>query len=109
TDAMAPAGTDMRSFPLNGREILRANGRLTLADGALARADLAMTRAPPVITRGPGLAPHPAPATATSAPARVAAPADRARALAPGRQHDFVHLSDGLELRGVWQRGVRLA
>src|SRR5690606_2088128 len=35
TDAMAPAGTDMRSFRLNGREILRENGRLTLADGTL--------------------------------------------------------------------------
>src|SRR5690606_21373453 len=56
TDAMAPAGTDMRSFRLNGREILRENGRLTLADGTLAGADLDMTRALRVITRDAGLA-----------------------------------------------------
>ncbi|KAB2882761.1 MAG: amidohydrolase family protein, partial [Albidovulum sp.] len=48
-------------------------------------------------------------AMATSVPARVAGLGDRSGALAPGRQADFVHLSDGLELRGVWQRGVRLA
>ena len=109
TDAMAPAGTDMRSFRLNGREILRENGRLTLADGTLAGADLDMTRALRVITRDAGLALDRALAMATSVPARVAGLGDRSGALAPGRQADFVHLSDGLELRGVWQRGVRLA
>jgi len=109
TDAMAPAGTDMRSFRLNGREILRENGRLTLADGTLAGADLDMTRALRVITRDAGLALDRALAMATSVPARVAGLGDRSGALAPGRQADFVLLSDGLELRGVWQRGVRLA
>ncbi|MET4689313.1 N-acetylglucosamine-6-phosphate deacetylase [Sinorhizobium fredii] len=38
TDAMSPIGTDMVSFFLNGREILRKDGRLTLADGTLAGA-----------------------------------------------------------------------
>lgn len=109
TDAMAPAGTDMRSFRLNGREIRRENGRLTLADGTLAGADLDMTRALRVITRDAGLALDRALAMATSVPARVAGLGDRSGALAPGRPADFVHLSDGLELRGVWQRGVRLA
>jgi N-acetylglucosamine-6-phosphate deacetylase len=109
TDAMAPAGTDMRSFRLNGREIRRENGRLTLTDGTLAGADLDMTRALRVITRDAGLALDRALAMATSVPARVAGLGDRSGALAPGRQADFVHLSDGLELRGVWQRGVRLA
>lgn len=109
TDAMAPAGTDMRSFRLNGREIRRENGRLTLTDGTLAGADLDMTRALRVITRDAGLALDRALVMATSVPARVAGLDDRSGALAPGRQADFVHLSDGLELRGVWQRGVRLA
>src|SRR5690606_19725444 len=36
TDAMATIGTDMKSFMLNGREIRRENGKLTLADGTLA-------------------------------------------------------------------------
>ena len=42
TDAMATAGSDITSFTLNGREILRRQGRLTLADGTLAGADLTM-------------------------------------------------------------------
>ena len=33
TDAMSTIGTDMTSFFLNGREIFRKDGRLTLADG----------------------------------------------------------------------------
>jgi len=36
TDAMSTIGTDLKSFTLNGREILRQNGRLTLADGTVA-------------------------------------------------------------------------
>ena len=42
TDAMSPIGTDMTSFFLNGREIFREGGRLTLADGTLAGADIDM-------------------------------------------------------------------
>jgi len=45
TDAMATAGSDISSFQLNGREILRRDGRLTLADGTLAGADLTMPQA----------------------------------------------------------------
>jgi N-acetylglucosamine-6-phosphate deacetylase len=45
TDAMATAGSDVTSFHLNGREILRSDGRLTLADGTLAGADLTMPQA----------------------------------------------------------------
>lgn len=42
TDAMAPIGTDMTEMVLNGRRILRANGKLTLSDGTLAGADIDM-------------------------------------------------------------------
>jgi N-acetylglucosamine-6-phosphate deacetylase len=45
TDAMATAGSDITSFQLNGREILRKDGRLTLANGTLAGADLTMPQA----------------------------------------------------------------
>ncbi|EEE47155.1 N-acetylglucosamine-6-phosphate deacetylase [Roseibium alexandrii] len=40
SDAMAVAGTSETSFELDGRKILRSNGRLTLEDGTLAGADL---------------------------------------------------------------------
>ncbi len=45
TDAMATAGSDIQSFALNGRKIVRDAGRLTLADGTLAGADLALSQA----------------------------------------------------------------
>jgi N-acetylglucosamine-6-phosphate deacetylase len=45
TDSMATAGSKITGFRLNGREILRDRGRLTLADGTLAGADLTMPQA----------------------------------------------------------------
>ena len=45
TDAMATGGSDITSFTLNDREILRRDGRLTLADGTLAGADLTLLQA----------------------------------------------------------------
>lgn len=45
SDAMAPAGSDISSFMLEGRQISRWQGRLTLADGTLAGADLDLTTA----------------------------------------------------------------
>jgi N-acetylglucosamine-6-phosphate deacetylase len=45
TDAMAAAGSDIESFMLNGREVFRKEGRLTLEDNTLAGADLSMPQA----------------------------------------------------------------
>ena len=45
TDAMAPAGSDIDHFRLNGRDVFRKAERLTLADGTLAGADLEMAKA----------------------------------------------------------------
>lgn len=55
SDAMAVAGTDLPGFTLNGREIRREDGRLTLADGTLAGADLDLTRALQVLVDLVGL------------------------------------------------------
>ncbi len=109
TDAMAPAGTEMQAFRLNGREIRRAGGRLTLADGTLAGADLDMARALAVLTRDVGVALDRALAMATSVPARVLGLGDRHGRLAPGLPADFVHLGPDLSLASVWRGGERLA
>lgn len=108
TDAMAPAGTNMRLFRLNGREIRREAGRLTLADGTLAGADIDMAGALRVVTREVGLPLDRALAMATKLPAQVAGIADRCGVLGPGRPADFIHLSRGLEIEGVWRGGERL-
>jgi len=55
TDAMAPLGTDMTSFTLNGRTIYRRDGSLRLADGTLAGADLDMISAVRFVHRAIGL------------------------------------------------------
>jgi N-acetylglucosamine-6-phosphate deacetylase len=72
TDAMAPAGTDLETFELNGRKITRASGRLTLADGTLAGADLDLTQAVGVLVNQVGLDLERALRAATSIPARIA-------------------------------------
>lgn len=45
SDAMAVAGTELEEFFLEGRRILRRDGRLTLENGTLAGADLDLTKA----------------------------------------------------------------
>ncbi len=105
TDSMAPAGTDLTEFPLNGRRIRRENGRLTLEDGTLAGADLDMARALRVL-RDLGLPLDRALRMATSGPARVLGLQDRCGRLVVARRADMVHLSDRLELTAVWQGGA---
>lgn len=106
SDCMAPAGTMLDRFDLNGREVRRSQGRLTLGDGTLAGADLDLARALRVMTGPVGLALDRALAMATSVPARVIGLADRHGRIAPGRAADLVHLSDRCELRAVWRRGA---
>jgi N-acetylglucosamine-6-phosphate deacetylase len=104
TDAMAVAGTDLDAFTLNGREILRRGGRLTLADGTLAGADLDFATAVRVLVEtGATLAQ--ALRMATAAPAAAIGMGDRLGRLAPGLPADLVHLDDGLALAGVWRAG----
>lgn len=108
TDAMAPAGSDIQRFRLNGRDIRRMDGRLTLADGTLAGADLSMSRAVRIMCREVGLPLDRALAMSTSIPARVLGMPDRVGALAAGRDADFLHLSEDLVLQKVWQKGVSI-
>ncbi|HQU67591.1 MAG TPA: N-acetylglucosamine-6-phosphate deacetylase [Albidovulum sp.] len=108
TDAMAPAGTDLASFTLNGRTIRREDGRLTLADGTLAGADLDFPRALRVLRDAVGVPLDQTLRMATLAPARVIGLQDRCGRIGVGRRADLVHLSDGLELQGIWQGGQAL-
>jgi N-acetylglucosamine-6-phosphate deacetylase len=105
TDAMAVAGTDLDGFTLNGRQILRRDGRLTLADGTLAGADLDFATSIRVLVRtGATLAQ--ALRMATAAPAAAIGLGDRRGRLAVGLPADLVHLDAGLGLRGIWRAGL---
>jgi N-acetylglucosamine-6-phosphate deacetylase len=71
TDAMSTVGSDITEFFLNGRRVLRHNGRLILEDGTLAGADLDLPTAISVLVERVGITPSRAYAMATSRPASV--------------------------------------
>jgi N-acetylglucosamine-6-phosphate deacetylase len=108
TDAMPVAGTDLVEFELNGRRILRRDGRLTLADGTLAGADIDFPGALRVLVEVGATLPQ-ALRMATAAPAAAIGAADRCGSLAPGVPADLVHLDEALGLRGVWRAGRPVA
>jgi len=100
TDAMAPAGTDLGEFRLNGRRVLRRDGRLTLEDGTLAGADIDMPGAIGVLVREVGLPLAEALAMATSVPAGLLRAAHGSGRLAEGRAAAVLHLAaDGAGVR----------
>lgn len=68
TDAMATAGSEIDSFEIGGRKVLRKDQRLTLADGTLAGADLEMSQALSVMVGSVGDDARAAVARATSTP-----------------------------------------
>ncbi|MGB3389892.1 MAG: N-acetylglucosamine-6-phosphate deacetylase [Pseudaminobacter sp.] len=105
TDAMATIGTDMKSFMLNGREIRRENGRLTLADGTLAGADLDMISAVRFIHETIGLELGEALRMASLYPAEAIGQSHRIGRLAKGLAANLLHLSETLAIRGVWIDG----
>ncbi len=100
SDAMAVAGTDLTGFTLGARQILRQNGRLTLADGTLAGADLTLPHAIAYLIRTLGIAPDRALAMATRIPADLIG--SGAGRLHPGQPARMVHLGPDWTLQQVW-------
>jgi N-acetylglucosamine-6-phosphate deacetylase len=105
TDAMSTIGTDMTSFTLNGRTILRENGRLTLEDGTLAGADLDMISAVRLVHREVGVSLEEALRMASLYPAQALGVDDRHGRLRRGSRADVVSLSADLDVRKVWIGG----
>jgi N-acetylglucosamine-6-phosphate deacetylase len=105
TDAMSTIGTDMTSFTLNGREILRKDGRLTLADGTLAGADIDMVSSVRYVHRKLGLSLEEALRMASAYPARAARIEDRKGFLKPGYDADLVILGADLSMKSTWISG----
>ena len=108
TDAMATIGTELQSFHLNGREIRRSQGRLTLADGTLAGADIDMIASVRFMHDTVGLELDEALRMASLYPARAIGGPDRLGRLAGGSRADFVELSPDLEVRSTWIGGKRV-
>lgn len=92
SDAMAVAGTDQRAFQLDGRQITRSAGRLTLADGTLAGADLDLTTALRIMHQEVGLPLHAALHAGTAAPAALLRCGDGVGRLAVGATCDLIRI-----------------
>jgi len=107
TDAMAPIGTPMTSFTLNGRTIFRKEGSLRLADGTLAGADLDMISAVRFMHRTIGLELDEALRMASLYPAEAVGQSNRLGRLTRGARANIVALSGDLEIGSVWIEGVR--
>ena len=104
TDAMSTIGTDETGFELNGRQVYRRDGRLTLADGTLAGADIDMLSCVLSVHRTLGYPLAEAIAMATRFPAEAVGARTKGR-LEQGMDADFILLSDDLRLRSTWIAG----
>lgn len=102
TDAMSTVGSNITSFELNDRTILRQGGRLTLADGTLAGADIDMISTVRFAAQNLGLSNFEALAMATSAPACAIGQEQFIGTLQAGSKADLMHLTDGLEIVAVY-------
>jgi len=105
TDAMATLGSELTTFMLNGREVRRADGRLTLEDGTLAGADIDMLSSVRLLRDVVGVSLDEALRMAALYPAEAMGVAETHGCLKPGSRADLLHLSDALDLREVWIGG----
>ncbi|WP_420839931.1 N-acetylglucosamine-6-phosphate deacetylase [Allorhizobium sonneratiae] len=105
TDAMSCIGTDETGMMLNGRQIYRRDGRLTLADGTLAGADIDMLSCVRYVHNRLGLPLDEALATASRYPADAISLTRKGR-LAPGADADFLLLTPTLDLHSTWIGGA---
>ncbi|MGF6176021.1 N-acetylglucosamine-6-phosphate deacetylase [Ensifer sp. 4252] len=108
TDAMSPIGTDMTSFELNGREILRHGGRLTLADGTLAGADIDMLSSVRFVHEKLRLPVEEALRMASAYPADAMGISSHKGRLLPGSDADFVLLTPELAMGSTWIGGDKV-
>lgn len=106
TDAMSTIGTDMTGFTLNGREIRRENGKLTLSDGTLAGADIDMLASIRFVHEKLDLSLDESIRMASLYPAQAARVQNRKGSLAAGYDADFVLLSPDLDMVSTWIAGV---
>ncbi|WP_284775033.1 N-acetylglucosamine-6-phosphate deacetylase [Agrobacterium sp. lyk4-40-TYG-31] len=108
TDAMSTIGTDLDGLTLNGRQIYRKDGRLTLADGTLAGADIDMLSSVLFVHRTLRLDFEEAVRMASLYPAQAVGIASRKGLLTSGYDADFVVLDTDFQMKSTWIGGERV-
>lgn len=107
TDAMSSVGSDLNSFDLHGRTILRQDGRLTTEDDTLAGSDLDMATAVRNTVEVLGQPLEKALHMASGAPAAFLGLDDRLGKIEAGFRADLVLLDANLQVTSTWIGGVR--
>jgi N-acetylglucosamine-6-phosphate deacetylase len=108
TDAMSTIGTDDTGLTLNGRQVFREGGRLTLADGTLAGADIDMLSSVRFVHERLGLPVEEAIRMASLYPAQAMGIDDRHGRLLPGHVADMLLLDADLTIRTVFIDGTEV-
>lgn len=106
TDAMSTIGTDMTRFFLNGREIFREGGRLTLADGTLAGADIDMASCIRFMRDHVGLDLEEALRMASLYPAEAIGMTGRKGRLTHGHDADIAVIDGNIDVLSTWIAGT---
>ena len=107
TDAMPSVGSDLPSFPLQGREIRRDGDTLHGDDGVLAGSTLTMDRAVRMMMEQGRVSLQAAVTMASATPAAFLGIGDRTGAIVPGLRADLVVLDAALEVQESWIAGQR--
>ena len=105
SDAMPPAASGPSVYELQGRRVNQVGLKLTLEDGTLAGAAITMLDAVRYSVSTLGIDVAAALEMATLTPARLLRIDDSHGRLRAGARADLVHLSDDLDLEGVWIGG----
>ena len=105
SDAMPPAAGGPDSFELQGRRMTRVGRTLVDENGTLAGATITLIDAVRTVATRLGLPLASALAMATLTPARLLGLDAQLGRLAPGCEANLVHLTDALEVAGVWMNG----
>jgi N-acetylglucosamine-6-phosphate deacetylase len=106
SDSMSVAGTTATEFNLQGRRVLRRDGRLVTEDGVLAGADLSLAQAVRNAVELLGLEEATSIAMATAVPAAFLRLDREVGRIAPGLRADMVLLSPRLDVLGTMLGGV---
>ena len=102
---MPPAAGGPDVFELQGRRMTRVGKKLIAEDGTLAGAAITMRDAVDYVVHVLNIPLADALMMATLTPARLLHVNDQIGLLAPGFRADLVHLTDDLEVAGVWTGG----
>ena len=105
TDAVSPAGTDMKEFIFEGKRVFHENGKCFGEDGTLGGSALVMNDGVRNLVKHVGLPVEEALRMATSYPAKAISSEDRYGYVKSGYIADFAILNDDFDVLGIVAKG----